>query len=101
MEAAYEGVRKNVTEGTWIPWRQGFESDRAGSAYEMNSVLCRLLHPGEKETEPLVDDSFERRQAVVDIFGTKSTIHGCCRSGQKSWVKAEDQKKFRSPFRSV
>lgn len=67
METAYEGVRKTVTEGTWIPWRQG---SKATALDELMKELGFMpaLHPGEKETEPLVD-GFERRQSVAISLG--------------------------------
>jgi predicted alpha-1,2-mannosidase len=67
VEAAYEGVRKNITEGTWIPWRQG--SKATALDHRMKELgFMPALHPGEKETEPLVDD-YERRQAVAVSLG--------------------------------
>lgn len=67
LETAYEGVRKNFTEGTYIPWRQ------TAPATDLDDDLRRLgylpgLHPGEPETEPLVD-GFERRQSVAVTLG--------------------------------
>jgi predicted alpha-1,2-mannosidase len=67
IEAAYQGVHKNVTQGTWIPWRQG---SKATALDEQMKELGFMpaLHPGEKETEPLVD-GFERRQSVAISLG--------------------------------
>ncbi|MHA7830232.1 MAG: GH92 family glycosyl hydrolase [Flagellimonas sp.] len=62
LEKAYEGARKNAMEGTMVPWRMG-------AAGKLDSLAIELgyfpgLHPGEKETYPMVDD-FEKRQSVA------------------------------------
>ncbi len=63
MDAAYAGIRNNLENGSWIPWRQGAprtEIDRL--TRELGYMPS--LQPGEPETEPLVH-SFERRQPVA------------------------------------
>jgi len=67
VEAAYEGVRKNVTEGTWIPWRQGSKATPLDKRMDELGFMP-ALHPGEEETEALVD-GFERRQSVAISLG--------------------------------
>lgn len=67
MDAAYSKVRKNLTEGSWIPWRQGAKA--TGLDRQMEALgYMPALHPGEKETEPYVD-GFERRQSVAVSLG--------------------------------
>jgi predicted alpha-1,2-mannosidase len=67
VDAAYEGVRKNLTEGTWIPWRQGSKATALDQRTEELGFMP-ALHPAEEETEPLVD-GFERRQSVAVSLG--------------------------------
>lgn len=64
---AYEGIRKNLTEGTFIPWRQGIPKQEIDDFYHRNGYFP-ALRPGQKETEPMVDD-FEKRQAVAVTLG--------------------------------
>lgn len=67
MSKAYEGIRKNLTEATILPWRQGTPKVRLDDFYHDNGFLP-ALRPGEKETEPLVD-KFEKRQSVAVTLG--------------------------------
>ncbi|MBM4104238.1 MAG: glycoside hydrolase family 92 protein [Planctomycetes bacterium] len=67
VEAAYEGVRKNITEGTWIPWRQGAKATPLDEQMDELGFMP-ALRPDESETEQLVD-SYERRQAVSISLG--------------------------------
>ena len=62
VEKAYEGVRKNLMEGTFIPWRQGYPRTPLDDFYHENGYFPSLKI-GETETEPLVHH-FERRQPV-------------------------------------
>ncbi len=62
LKTAYEGVRKNSVEGTWLPWRKGPKC-------ELDDFLAQhgympALRPGQPETVSLVHP-FERRQAVA------------------------------------
>ncbi len=67
VEKAYEGVRKNLMEGTFIPWRQGTPRRSIDDFYhEYGYFPC--LQPGEEETEPQMD-SFEKRQGVAVTLG--------------------------------
>lgn len=67
MDKAYEGVKKNLTEATMLPWRQGLPKTRLDDFYHKNGFLP-ALRPGEKETEPMVDN-FEKRQSVAVTLG--------------------------------
>lgn len=62
IAAAYAGIRNNLTEGTWIPWRQGAPRTPLDE-HARTFGYMPSLHPGEVETEALVD-AFERRQPV-------------------------------------
>ena len=67
VEQAYAGVRKNITDGSWIPWRQGSKTTDLDQRMKKLGYVP-ALRPGETETEPLVDD-YERRQAVAVSLG--------------------------------
>jgi predicted alpha-1,2-mannosidase len=62
INSAYEAMKKNALEGTMVPWRLGAASPLDKLALKLGYFPA--LHPGEIETEPLVD-SFEKRQAVA------------------------------------
>lgn len=64
---AYEGIKKNLTEGTFIPWRQGLHKLGIDDFYHKNGYFP-ALHVGEKETEPIVDE-FEKRQPIPVTLG--------------------------------
>jgi predicted alpha-1,2-mannosidase len=66
-EQAYEGMRKNATDATLLPWRNG-EKTALDDFYHSNGYFP-ALHPGEKETVEQVHP-FERRQAVAVTLGT-------------------------------
>jgi len=67
IETAYEGIRKNLTEFTAIPWRQGLPNHQLDEFYHRHGFYP-ALHPGESEPYPLVDD-FEKRQSVAITLG--------------------------------
>ncbi len=67
INKAYEGVKKNLTDATMLPWRQGTPKVKLDDFYHQNGYLP-ALRPGEKETEPLVDN-FEKRQSVAVTLG--------------------------------
>jgi predicted alpha-1,2-mannosidase len=67
VEKAYEGIRKNLVEGTFIPWRQGTPRRPIDDFYHANGYFPSL-RPGEEETEPQVD-GFEKRQPVAVTLG--------------------------------
>jgi predicted alpha-1,2-mannosidase len=61
LKTAYAGLRKNSTEGTWLPWRRGPKCSLDDFLAEHGYMPA--LHPGEKETVSRVHP-FERRQAI-------------------------------------
>ncbi len=67
VEKAYDGIKKNLTEETLIPWRQGAPRLWIDDFYDENGFVPGL-HPGQEETEPMVDD-FESRQSVAVTTG--------------------------------
>ena len=67
MNKAYEGLKKNLTEATILPWRQGTPKVGLDDFYQKQGFLP-ALRPGETETEPLVDD-WEKRQSVAVTLG--------------------------------
>jgi len=67
VEKAYEGVKKNLIEGTFIPWRQGNPRGPLDDFYHKNGYFPSLKK-GEKETVANVDD-FEKRQPVPVSLG--------------------------------
>lgn len=91
LEKAYEGIRKNLMEGTMLPWRQGLPKRAIDDFYHEHGFMPGL-RPDEEETDPMVD-RFERRQSVAVTLGIS----------YDSWVlsqlageldKPEDQKGF-------
>ena len=66
IRKAYEGMKKNATNATLIPWRNG-DKTRLDDFYH-NHGYFPSLHPDEKETVSLVH-SFEKRQAVAVTLG--------------------------------
>lgn len=67
VEVAYEGVRKNLLEGTFIPWRQGITRRPIDDFYHQHGYFPALAI-GEEETEPMMD-KFEKRQPVPVTLG--------------------------------
>jgi len=67
VEKAYEGIRKNLMEGTFIPWRQGTPRRPIDDFYHQNGYFPSL-RPGEEETEAQMD-GFEKRQPVSVSLG--------------------------------
>jgi predicted alpha-1,2-mannosidase len=66
MTKAYEGIRKNATDATLLPWRNGNRTV-LDDFYETHGYFP-ALHPGEKETVEQVHP-FEKRQAVAVTLG--------------------------------
>ena len=66
MAKAYEGMYKNATAATMLPWKNGPKTSLDDFYYEKGYFPA--LHPGEKETNPAVH-SFEKRQAVAVTLG--------------------------------
>ena len=63
---AYEGMLKNETEATMLPWRNGPKTSLDDFYYAKGYFLA--LRKGEPETVPLVHP-FEKRQAVAVTLG--------------------------------
>jgi len=63
---AYTAMRKNATDATMLPWRNGPKCE-LDDFYHENGYFP-ALKPGEKETVALVDP-FEKRQAVAVTLG--------------------------------
>lgn len=91
MEKAYEGIKKNLTEGTFIPWRQGYSKTTLDDFYHEHGFFP-ALRPGEPETEPLVD-GFEKRQPVAVSLGI-SFDAWCLAELAKELNKKDDYQKF-------
>jgi predicted alpha-1,2-mannosidase len=67
LASAYAGIKKNLTEGTLLPWRQGHGKVALDDFFYAQGYYP-ALPPGAKETEPLVD-GFEKRQSVAVTLG--------------------------------
>jgi len=67
LEKAYEGIKKNLLEGTFIPWRQGNPRGALDDFYLENGYFPSLKK-GELETVANVD-GFEKRQPVAVTLG--------------------------------
>jgi len=67
VEKAYEGIKKNLMEGTFIPWRQGNPRGPLDDFYHNNGYFPSLKI-GENESVGNVDD-FEKRQPVPVTLG--------------------------------
>ena len=67
VKKAYEGIKKNLLEGTYIPWRQGNPRGSLDDFYHENGYFPSLKI-GEEETVKNVD-SFEKRQPVPVSLG--------------------------------
>jgi predicted alpha-1,2-mannosidase len=63
---AYEGMKKNADEATMLPWRNG--PSCVLDTFYREKGWYPALHPGEKETVPLVH-SWEKRQSVALTLG--------------------------------
>lgn len=91
VEKAYEGTKKNLTEETLIPWRQGKPKQWIDDFYHENGYFP-ALHPGEEETIPLVDD-FEKRQPIPVTLGISFDFWALSELAEELG-KDEEQKKF-------
>ncbi len=67
VETAYEGIRKNLMEGSFIPWRQGTPRRPIDDFYHQHGYFPSL-RPGEEESEAQMD-GFEKRQPVAVSLG--------------------------------
>ncbi len=66
IHKAFEGMVKNATQATMLPWQNG-PKGRLDDFYYASGYYP-ALHKGEKETDPMVH-SFEKRQAVAVTLG--------------------------------
>ena len=91
IEKAYEGIKKNLTEATFIPWRGGEPKQAIDDFYHENGYFP-ALRPGQEETELMVD-SFEKRQSVAVTLGMSYDAWTMAELA-KELGKQEDHKKF-------
>jgi predicted alpha-1,2-mannosidase len=91
VEKAYEGIKKNLTEATLIPWRQGNPKRAIDDFYHQHGYFP-ALRPGQKETETIVD-SFEKRQAVAVTLGISYNAWNLAEFA-KELKKEADYKRF-------
>jgi len=90
---AYEGIRKNLMEGTFIPWRQGTPRRPIDDFYHEHGYFPSL-RPGEEETDPQVD-GFEKRQPVAVTLGINFDFWALSElAGELG--KRDEQKRFAS-----
>jgi len=92
VEKAYEGMRKNATEATMLPWRNGTLTEL--DTFYRNRGYYPALEPGEEETVEEVHD-FERRQSVA-ITMAHSYDDWALAEMAREMGHAEDQKYFSS-----
>jgi predicted alpha-1,2-mannosidase len=97
VEKAYEGIKKNLTEATFLPWRQGTPKLWIDDFYHENGFYP-ALHPGQNETEPMVD-GFEKRQAVAVTLGMSYDAWTLAELA-KELGKTEDYKSFSKAARN-
>jgi predicted alpha-1,2-mannosidase len=88
---AYEGIKKNLMEGTFIPWRQGTPRRPIDDFYHEKGYFPGLPQ-GEKETETNMDD-FEKRQPVAVTLGISYDFWALGELS-KELGKSEDYKLF-------
>ena len=91
VEKAYEGIRKNLTEATFIPWRQGTPKLEIDDFYHEYGYFP-ALQPGEKETIAMMD-GFEKRQAVAVSLGISYDFWTLAQLS-KELGKKDDYEKF-------
>ena len=90
VEKAFEGMKNTVLTETMIPWRRAPKT--ALDDFYHQYGWFPALHPGEKETEPLVD-GFEKRNAVAVTLAA-SYDDWCIAQLAKSLEKEEDYEFF-------
>jgi predicted alpha-1,2-mannosidase len=66
VNIAYEGMRKNATQATMLPWKNGPKTDLEDFYYEKGYFPA--LKEGDEETNKTVH-GFEKRQAVAITLG--------------------------------
>jgi predicted alpha-1,2-mannosidase len=93
VEKAYQGIKKNLTEETLIPFRQGKPRQWIGDFYDKNGYIP-ALRPGEQETIPLVD-GFEKRQPIPVTLGVSYDFWALSELAEELGKDEEQQKYFR------
>jgi len=96
MATAYEGMRKNATSATLLPWRNG-PATLLDSFYREKGWFPALA-PGEKESVPEVHP-FERRQAVAVTLGAAFDDWALAQLA-KDLGKSEDERFFTTRARN-
>jgi len=91
VEKAYEGIRKNLMEGTFIPWRQGTPRRPVDDFYHEKGYFPSLKI-GQAETEPQMD-GFEKRQPVPVTLGISYDFWSLAELA-KELGKTEEYKKY-------
>ncbi|MFR9524300.1 MAG: GH92 family glycosyl hydrolase [Rikenellaceae bacterium] len=91
VEAAYAAIKKNLTESTFIPWRQHAAPTSLDEFYYREGYFPALAL-GEAESEAEVD-SFEKRQAVAVSLGV-SYDFWTLKEFAKDLGKEDDYKKY-------
>jgi predicted alpha-1,2-mannosidase len=91
VEKAYEGIRKNLTQGSFIPWRQGTPRTTLDDFFHKHGYFPSL-HPGEAEKTAAVDD-FEKRQPVAVTLGVSYDFWALAQFA-KALGKTEDYAEF-------
>jgi len=90
VEKAFEGMKNTVLTETMLPWRRAPKTS-LDDFYHQNGWFP-ALHPGEKETEPLVH-GFEKRNAVA-VTQAASFDDWCIAQMAKALDKEEDYEFF-------
>ena len=90
IEKAYEGLIKNATKATMVPWRSG--SMCSLDSFYVKNGWFPAIGENEIETEPLVDN-FEKRQAV-SVTLEHSFDDWCLAQFAKSLNKNSDYEYF-------
>lgn len=91
LEKAYQGIRKTLVEGTFIPWRQGTPRRPIDDFYHENGFFP-ALGLGEMETDPQID-GFEKRQPVAVTLGISYDFWTLAELA-KDMGKEEDYQRF-------
>ncbi len=89
-EKAYDGIRKNGSEATLLPWRNGPKCSL--DTFYREKGFYPALNPGEKETVKAVHD-FEKRQSVAITLG-HSYDDWALSEMAKELGRTDDQKYF-------
>jgi predicted alpha-1,2-mannosidase len=90
VEKGYEGLKKNATSATMLPWRTGPMCPL--DSFYLKNGWYPAIPDGAQETEPMVD-GFEKRQAVA-LTLEHSYDDWCLAQLAKALGKTEDYKYF-------